>query len=171
MGVSATMNGGERAFTDGHDDEGATMPYESEGQDFGRLFVTSKCCGSATCRNFAPELLGEVATAGDVHAGRRLTVLPGSYEEGAFTGVLRQPRSKEDLIAARTAVASCPFGAIKLQPGASPVRRSELGSPWRGYPRPIEDDVWVIGPPSMKNFGAKSREPSAARRQLPGRSA
>jgi glyoxylase-like metal-dependent hydrolase (beta-lactamase superfamily II)/ferredoxin len=130
------------------------MQHEIEGEDFGRLFVTSKCCGAATCRNYAPELLGEVAAAGDVREGRRLAVLPGSYEEGSFTGVLRQPRSKEDLIAARTAVAACPFGAIKLLPGASRGRRGDLGSPWRDYPRPIEENVWVIGSPSMKNIGA-----------------
>ncbi|WP_373372067.1 MBL fold metallo-hydrolase [Nannocystis bainbridge] len=81
-------------------------------------------------------------------------MLPGSYEDGAFTGVLRQPHSEEDLIAARTAVAACPVGAIKLLRGASRVRRGALGSPWRGYPRPIEDNVWIVGPPSMKNIGA-----------------
>jgi len=136
------------------DNWSAAMQDESEHEDYGKLFVTNRCCGAATCRNFAPELLGEVATAGALREGHRLAVLPGSYEEGAFTGVLRQPRSKEDLIAARTAVAACPVGAIKLQRGASKVRRDGLGSPWRGYPRPMEDNVWIIGPPSMQNIGA-----------------
>lgn len=130
------------------------MQKESEGEDFGRLFVTNKCCGAATCRNYAPELLGEVATAGEGHAGARLPLLPDSHEEGAFTGVLRQPRSREDLIAARTAVAACPMGAIKLERGSSRERRGDLGSPWRDYPRPIEGNVWVLGHPSMKNIGA-----------------
>lgn len=132
------------------------MQDEMKGEDWGELFVTRKCCGAATCRNYAPELLGEVVPASDLREGRRLSVLPGSYEEGAFTGVLRQPRSKEDLIAARTAVAACPFGALKLKPGAARVRRGDLGSPWRGFPRPIEDNVWIIGQPSIKNIGALS---------------
>jgi glyoxylase-like metal-dependent hydrolase (beta-lactamase superfamily II)/ferredoxin len=130
------------------------MREERENEDYGRLFVTARCCGAATCRNFAPELLGEVTAAGEIRSGRRLAVLPGTYEEGAFTGVLQQPRSKEELIAARTAMAACPLGAIKLQPGASQVRRDVLGSPWKGYPRPIEDNVWVLGPPSRDNIGA-----------------
>jgi len=29
------------------------------------------------------------------------------------------------------------------------VRRDVLGSPWRGYPRPIEGNVWIIGPLSF----------------------
>ncbi|MDC0678958.1 MBL fold metallo-hydrolase [Sorangium atrum] len=132
------------------------MQDETHVEDWGELFVTRKCCGAGTCRNYAPELLGEVAPASDLREGRRLSVLPGSYEDGAFTGVLRQPRSKEDLMAARTAAAACPFGAIKLKPGAARARRGDLGSPWRGFPRPIEDHVWVIGQPSIKNFGAVS---------------
>ncbi|WP_437764733.1 MBL fold metallo-hydrolase [Sorangium sp. So ce281] len=132
------------------------MQDEMQVEEWGELFVTRKCCGAGTCRNYAPELLGEVVPASDLPGGRRLSVLPGSYERGAFTGVLRQPRSKEDLMAARTAVAACPFGAITLKPGAAQVRRGDLGSPWRGFPRPIEDHVWVVGQPSIKNFGALS---------------
>jgi glyoxylase-like metal-dependent hydrolase (beta-lactamase superfamily II) len=134
------------------------MNEESDAEDWGRLFVTRRCCGAATCRNFAPELLGEVPPAHGLRAdeGHAVgpSVLPGSYEEGAFTGVLRQPRSKADLVAARTAVAACPFGAIRLEPPRSRVRPGELGSPWSSFPRRLEDNVWVLGHPSEKNFGA-----------------
>jgi glyoxylase-like metal-dependent hydrolase (beta-lactamase superfamily II) len=133
------------------------MQQKGDAEGWGRLFVTRKCCGAATCRNFAPELLGEVTPAQDLREGGGEglgpTVLPGSHEPGAFTGVLRQPQSKEDLVAARTAVAACPFGALRL---ASRVRPGELGSPWRSFPQRIEENVWVLGHPSQKNFGALS---------------
>jgi glyoxylase-like metal-dependent hydrolase (beta-lactamase superfamily II) len=131
----------------------------SDKEDWGTLFVTRKCCGAATCRNFAPELLGEVAPSHALRddggaGGHGPLLLPGSYEEGSFTGVLRQPRDKADLEAARTAVAACPFGAIQLRPPAGRVRPGELGKPWRAFPQRIEDEVWVLGNPSQKNFGA-----------------
>jgi glyoxylase-like metal-dependent hydrolase (beta-lactamase superfamily II)/ferredoxin len=134
------------------------MQEKSDGEGWGRLFVTRKCCGAATCRNFAPDLLGEVAPAHELREGggrdHGPSVLPGSHEPGAFTGVLRQPQSKEDLIDARTAVAACPFGAIRLETPKSRVRPGELGSPWRAFPRQIEENVWALGHPSTKNFGA-----------------
>lgn len=68
------------------------MQDREDNEDWGRLYVTRKCCGAATCRNIAPELLGAVALANERPDGP--TVLPGSYEEGAFTGVLRQPRGR-----------------------------------------------------------------------------
>ncbi|WP_437928889.1 MBL fold metallo-hydrolase [Sorangium sp. So ce291] len=125
---------------------------------WGRLHVTRACCGAGVCRNFAPELLAEVAPAhaeparGDVER-RGLPVLEGSHDEGAFTGVLRQPRSQADLEAARAAVASCPVHALHLSP---PTARpaGALGAPFRTWPRRIEDDVWALGHPSGKNFGA-----------------
>ena len=67
-------------------------------------------------------------------------MLPDSFEEGAFTGVLRQLRSQADLVAARTVVAGCPFGALRLQ-GPSRERLRELGPPWRDWPKPLEDNV------------------------------
>lgn len=136
------------------------MQQPIDNQDWGRLFVTRRCCGAATCRNYAPELLGEVPSAQEridnSDNPRAPAVLPGSYEEGAFTGVLRQPSSKADLEAARTAVAACPFGAIQLKPNKSRVRPGELGSPWRAFPRLIEENVWAVGRPSPKNIGALS---------------
>lgn len=132
------------------------MQDDHEEQEWGRLFVTRRCCGAATCRNVAPELLGAVAPAQELPGGagqRRLAVLPDSFEEGAFTGVLRQPRSQADLVAARTAVAACPFGALRLQ-GPSRERLRELGPPWRDWPKRLEDNVWAVGHPSTKNFGA-----------------
>src|SRR5262245_48966220 len=133
------------------------MMDESNSEDWGRLFVTRRCCGAATCRNFAPELLGEVPPSHglrkDEGPSHGPSVLAGSYEEGSFTGVLRQPQSKADLEAARTAVAACPFGAIRLQPAKSRTRRIEPGSPWSSFPRRIEDHVWVLGHASQKNFG------------------
>ncbi len=131
------------------------MQADHEGQDWGRLFVTRRCCGVGICRNVAPELLGAVVPAQELPgtAPRRLTVLPDSFEEGAFTGVLRQPRSQADLVAARTAVASCPLGALRLQ-GPAGERLRELGPPWRDWPKRLEDNVWAVGHPSNKNFGA-----------------
>ncbi|WP_437611327.1 MBL fold metallo-hydrolase [Sorangium sp. So ce834] len=131
----------------------------TDGEDWGRLHVTRACCGAGVCRNFAPELLGEVAPAhwegmdGDVKR-RGPAVLEGTYEEGAFTGVLRQPRSRADFEAARTAVASCPVHALRLRPPAARPRAGELGAPFSTWPRRIEDDVWALGHPSNDNIGA-----------------
>jgi glyoxylase-like metal-dependent hydrolase (beta-lactamase superfamily II) len=134
------------------------MQEQNDAEDWGKLFVTRKCCGAGTCRNFAPELLGEVAPARPLHQdggqAQSPAVLPGSFEEGSFTGVLRQPKNKADLEAARTAVAACPFGAIQLKPNRARVRPGELGSPWKSFPRRIEDNVWVLGHPSAQNYGA-----------------
>ncbi len=101
-------------------------------EDWGRLYVSRKCIGAAGCRNFAPELLAEVAAehgllddGGSRAAG--LPVLPGSYDKGAFTGVVRQPRSKEEYLAARTAAAACPFSAIRLEKPAAATQPGELG--------------------------------------------
>ncbi|WP_437486929.1 MBL fold metallo-hydrolase [Sorangium sp. So ce1014] len=129
------------------------------GEDWGRLHVTRACCGAGVCRNFAPELLGEVAPAhwgamdGDVkHRGP--AVLEGTYDEGSFTGVLRQPRSQADLEAARTAVAACPVHALRLKPPAVRPRPGALGAPFSTWPRRIEEDVWALGHPSSDNVGA-----------------
>ena len=129
--------------------------------EWGRVHVTRTCCGSATCRNFAPNLLGEVAPnhalrddGGTPASGP--DVLPGSYESGAYTGVVHQPRNKEELLAARTAAAACPFGAIRLERPTARIPRGELESPWHGWPRRLEDNVWAVGHPSPKNFGAMS---------------
>lgn len=128
-------------------------------EEWGRLYVTRKCCGAATCRNFAPELLGEVAPShterddGGVTPGGP-AVLPGSHDPGAFTGVLRQPRSKEDYLAARTAAAACSLGAIRLERPAARISPEELGPPWRDWPRRLEDNVWMVGHPSPQSIGA-----------------
>src|SRR5437773_70564 len=74
-------------------------------EDWGRIYVTRKCCGAANCRTFAPALFGEVAPADNQRSVS--AVLPGSHDDGAFTGVMRQPASKEDYLAARTAAAAC----------------------------------------------------------------
>ncbi|XXY46214.1 MBL fold metallo-hydrolase [Sorangium sp. So ce269] len=128
--------------------------------DWGRLHVTRACCGAGVCRNFAPELLAEVAPAhaeparGGVER-RGLPVLEGSHDEGAFTGVLRHPRSQADLEAARAAVAACPVHALRLRPPAERARPAgALGPPFRTWPRRIEDDVWALGHPSDKNISA-----------------
>lgn len=132
------------------------------GEGWGHLYVTRRCCGGATCRNFAPELFGEVVPAQRLlekekgSASREdagPSVLPGSYEEGAFTGILRQPRSKEDYLAARAAAAACGFGAIRLKRPAH-LSGGDAGPLWAEWPRRLEDDVWVIGQPSTRNYGA-----------------
>jgi glyoxylase-like metal-dependent hydrolase (beta-lactamase superfamily II) len=129
--------------------------------EWGRLYVTRQCCGAATCRNIAPQLLGEVAPShalrddGDKGSSGP-SVLPGSHDPGAFTGVLRQPRSKEEFLLARSAAAACPFSAIRLERPSARLPPGELGPPWRDWPRRLEDNVWVVGQPSMKNYGALS---------------
>lgn len=122
-----------------------------DSEDWGQLYVTRRCCGGGTCRNFAPELFGEVAPPGEEAGGP--APLPGSHEEGAFTGVLRQPRSKEDYLAARAAAAACGFAAIRLK---RPARLSakDAAPLWAEWPRKLEGDVWVIGQPSTRNYGA-----------------
>ncbi|WNG51948.1 MBL fold metallo-hydrolase [Archangium minus] len=140
-------------------DSSNTQSREPAAEEWGRLYVTRKCIGAATCRNFAPELLGEVAPT---HAERDdgdkqpsgPSVLPGSHDPGAFTGVLRQPRNKEEYLAARTAAAACPFSAIRLERPSARIPPGELGSPWRDWPRRLEDNVWVLGHPSAENAGA-----------------
>lgn len=127
---------------------------ESTTEDWGHVYVTRKCCGAANCRNYAPEIFGEVAQDGADTGPRRLRVLPDSYEEGAFTGVLCQPRTKDEYLAARVAAAACGFGAIRLRKPATPLSADEKGSAWKGWPRQLEEDVWVIGQPSTKNYGA-----------------
>lgn len=126
-------------------DSSSKPSQEPVAAEWGRLYVTRKCCGAGTCRNIAPELLGEVPQ-----------VLPGSYEPGAFTGVLRQPRNKEEFLAARTAAAACPFSAIRLERPTARIPPAELGPPWRDWPRRLEENVWLVGHPSTKNFGAFS---------------
>jgi glyoxylase-like metal-dependent hydrolase (beta-lactamase superfamily II) len=142
-------------------DSSSPQSQEPATEEWGRLYVTRKCCGAATCRNFAPELLGEVAPShalrddGNMRASGP-SVLPGSHDPGAFTGVLRQPRNKEEFLKARTAAAACPFGAIRLERPSARLPPGELGSPWRDWPRRLEDNVWIVGQPSPKNFGALS---------------
>jgi hypothetical protein len=67
-----------------------------DGEDWGELHVTRRCCGSGTCRNYAPELLGEVAPG----TGTSTAILEGSHDEGAFTGVIRQPRNLDAMTTA-----------------------------------------------------------------------
>ena len=125
----------------------------TDDEDWGQLYVTRRCCGAATCRNYAPELLGEVAPGTPTSTA----ILANSHDEGAFTGVLRQPRSRDDYHAARAAAAGCGFGAIRL---TKPARKTAAGiptpGPWAEWPRRIEDNVWALGQPSTKNYGALS---------------
>jgi glyoxylase-like metal-dependent hydrolase (beta-lactamase superfamily II)/ferredoxin len=128
-----------------HGNDDATGSQGASGDVWGRLYVTRKCCGAATCRNFAPEIFGDVSLP---------SVLPGSYEEGSFTGIISQPRNKEEYLAARTAVAGCAFGAIRLEKPSTKLSAEEGGSPWRHWPNRLEDNVWALGQPSQKNYGA-----------------
>jgi glyoxylase-like metal-dependent hydrolase (beta-lactamase superfamily II)/ferredoxin len=128
-------------------------------EDWGRLHVSRKCIGAGTCRNVSPELLAEIVTAhgpldddGSRATGPRL--LPDSHDKGAFTGVVRQPSTKEEYLAARNAAAACPFSAIRLEKPAADMPSDELGDPWREWPRRLEDNVWVLGNPSARNAGA-----------------
>jgi glyoxylase-like metal-dependent hydrolase (beta-lactamase superfamily II) len=146
-------------ITMSNDSSRTPSPAPAE-EHWGRLYVNRRCCGAATCRNLAPELLGEVlprhAQQDDGGAPREGAprVLPDSHDPGAFTGVLRQPRNKEEFLAARTAAAACAFNAIRLEQPTARLTAEELGTPWRGWPRRIEDNVWSIGHPSEKSAGA-----------------
>ena len=127
---------------------------EAPAESWGQVYVTRKCCGAANCRNFAPEIFGEVAPDPSARRPGALPVLSGSYEEGAFTGVVRQPRNKAEYLAARTAAAACAFGAIRIRKPSVKLPADEQGSPWRAWPHLLEDNVWVLGQPSTKNYGA-----------------
>src|SRR5258705_7128001 len=110
-------------------------PHEPPAQAWGKLFVTRRCCGAGTCRNYAPELFGQVTPRGvELHAGAR-PVLADSHEAGAFTGILRQPQSREDDAAARAAAAGCVFGAIRYKKAARSASREAPSSPWLGWPQ------------------------------------
>ncbi|WP_434389701.1 hypothetical protein [Melittangium boletus] len=126
-----------------------------DSSDWGRLYVNRRCCGAATCRNLAPELLGEVPTPEGLDA-RGPAVLPGSYAPGAFTGVLRQPRDREEFLAARAAAAACAFGAIEIERPRALSPHDRLAAPWADWPRRIEENVWVLGHPSPRSVGALS---------------
>ncbi len=119
----------------------------------GPLHVTRRCFGIGICRNVAPELFGEVpAESGTTGAGA--SGRPGSYEAGAFTGVLRQPQDDDDFTDAREAARLCPNGAIRVAPFARSTLTSERRSAPRPWPQRLEDNVWAVGHPSPKNFGA-----------------
>jgi len=122
-----------------------------ESGNWGEISVTRRCCGAGNCRNFAPELFAEVTSTPRPGA---LPLLPGSYEDGAFSGVVRQPRSKDEYLAARTAAAGCGFGAIRLRKPSQKLPADAKQTPWQSWPRRLEDDVWVLGRPSTKNYGA-----------------
>ena len=124
-------------------------PTSAEGA-WGRIFVTRRCCGAGSCRNYAPELFGEVGTEPEHPSA----VLPDSHEPGAFTGALRQPRSAQDHADARRAAAGCAFGAIRLEAPAQKLPSEHRGSPWKDWPRAIEPGVWALGQPSKRNYGA-----------------
>jgi glyoxylase-like metal-dependent hydrolase (beta-lactamase superfamily II) len=69
--------------------------------------------------------------------------------------VIRQPKNLDDYLAARTAAAGCGFGAIRLKkPTRQTSDRIGAGGPWNEWPRRIEDNVWALGQPSQKNYGA-----------------
>jgi glyoxylase-like metal-dependent hydrolase (beta-lactamase superfamily II) len=116
--------------------------------------VTRKWCGAANCRNFAPSLFCEVTPSSLVRRDGVPAPAPGTYEPGAFTGVIRQPQSKEEYLAARTAAAACGFGAIRIEKPKAKLAAEEKGSPWKTWPKQLEAGVWAIGQPSLKNYGA-----------------
>ncbi|MCB9663611.1 MAG: MBL fold metallo-hydrolase [Alphaproteobacteria bacterium] len=119
---------------------------------WGTLRVTRRCCGAGVCRNLAPGLLAEVSP----EAGVGVPLIPGSWEPGAFTGVVRQPATLEEHLAARAAVAACAFGALRMSRASEPVPAEHRGSPWKRFPRALEPGVWVVGQPSSRNYGALS---------------
>ena len=116
------------------------------------VFVTRKCCGGGTCRNIAPEIFGEVRARGTDGVGP--TPQEGTWEPGAFTGVISQPSTQDEYDAARTAAAACGFGAIRL--GKPHVKRNsgDRKPIWGAWPRRLDKNVWALGQPSKSNYGA-----------------
>ena len=116
------------------------------------VFVTRKCCGGGTCRNIAPEIFGEVRAHGTDGVGP--TPQEGTWEPGAFTGVISQPSTQDEYDAARTAAAACGFGAIRL--GKPRVKRNsgDRKPIWGAWPRRLDKNVWALGQPSKSNYGA-----------------
>jgi glyoxylase-like metal-dependent hydrolase (beta-lactamase superfamily II) len=115
------------------------------------VFITRKCCGAGLCRNIAPSIFGEVRSAA---GGPGLALIEGSWEAGAFTGVINQPRTWQELDAARTAAAGCGFNAIRVgkpQLTRDHAKRSPI---WNDWPRLVDEGVWALGRPSTKNYGA-----------------
>ena len=42
----------------------------------------------------------------------------------------------------------------RLEKAAAAMSPSELGEPWKDWPRRLEDNVWLLGNPSTRNIGA-----------------
>lgn len=126
---------------------------EIEELAYPQLFVTRRCCGAFNCRNFAPTLLAEVPPADDSTVSYSL--LPGSFEHGAFTGVVKQPATPEEYYAAKAAVRACAFNAIELR-----GQRIEVPAPLTSafHPRELQDGVFLMGAADVsdKTFGAMS---------------
>src|SRR3974377_2207467 len=95
-------------------DSGSASPEDDVA--LAEVFITRKCCGAGLCRNIAPSIFGEVRPAA---AESGLALIEGSWEAGAFTGVISQPRTWQELDAARTAAAGGGFQA--QQRGKPPV--------------------------------------------------
>jgi glyoxylase-like metal-dependent hydrolase (beta-lactamase superfamily II) len=131
-------------------DSGAASPEDDVA--LAEVFITRKCCGSGLCRNIAPSIFGEVRR--DAAETPGLGLIEGSWESGAFTGVISQPRTWQELDAARTAAAGCGFNAIKV--GKPRVTRdgAQRSPIWNDWPRQVDDGVWALGQPSTSNYGA-----------------
>ena len=116
------------------------------------VFVTRKCCGGGTCRNIAPEIFGEVRAHGTDGVGP--TPQDGTWEPGAFTGVISQPSTQDEYDAARTAAAACGFGAIRLGKPHAKRNSGDRKPIWGAWPRQLDENVWALGQPSKSNYGA-----------------
>jgi glyoxylase-like metal-dependent hydrolase (beta-lactamase superfamily II) len=130
-------------------DSGSTSPEVDVA--LAQVFITRRCCGAGLCRNIAPTIFGEVRPAA---AEPGLALIEGSWEAGAFTGVISQPRTQQELDAARTAAAGCGFNAIRLGKPQSTRNRAQRSPIWNDWPRPVDEDVWALGRPSTSNYGA-----------------
>jgi len=116
------------------------------------VFITRKCCGGGLCRNIAPSIFGEVRP--DAADGPGLALIEGSWEPGAFTGVICQPRTWQELDAARTAAAGCGFNAIRIGKPRLTRDRAQRSPIWNDWPRQVDEGVWALGRPSTSNYGA-----------------
>lgn len=104
-------------------DSGSASPEDDVA--LAEVFITRRCCGGGLCRNIAPSIFGEVRPHEADEPG--LALIEGSWEPGAFTGVICQPRTWPELDAARTAAAGCGFNPeFRSSWALSGIRRGVL---------------------------------------------
>ncbi|EKU21733.1 beta-lactamase domain protein, partial [Nannochloropsis gaditana CCMP526] len=116
------------------------MPLVSDTQHFGSVAILDSCTGCTTCRVLAPDIFLEA---------RRT-----SRDPTIFTEVAGRPlRSMEEAEQVREAVMACPVHAVKWVKRPKALKARPLTEV---YPKLLDENVYVGGPPSKKLFGGAS---------------